>query len=324
MPSNRLRSIVGFGIVALVLLILTTTSTKHIDGVSGDSSDRPTSRNQIRNTDLIQMVYHEDPESADNLRFFLKHALHDNADFIIIINGDDLSVEIPKLPNVSVIRRPNTCYDLGAHGEVLDGLVDFKKYKRFILLNSTVRGPFLPYWSHLTRSCWSSLFFDRINDQTKLIGLTANCRPHSGWNEAYNLTEGLAKHIQSAFFVADQIAMDLLMPKLRGCFTDMVDAVVHSESTLASVVLKAGYGVNIFSAQRMAKGLELNNLDYWKVCDNIDPNAAVQSGEMEIHPYDVIFPKTNRLSPTLRMTVNTLTTWMNASGYTSYDACQRL
>lgn len=327
MPTSPFKRLVFLGLSILTLFFISLiTRPDLVPNIKSSSSDSfassdgsARSQSKLSNTDLIQIVYHENTDSAENLRFFLKHALHDRADFVFVINGDALTVEIPMLPNVMVIRRPNTCYDLGAHGEVLDNRIDIKKYRRFILLNSTVRGPFLPYWVHMMNFCWSDLFFNQLNSKTKLIGLTANCNPHTHWNVQYNLTNGLPKHIQSAFFATDHIGMDLLFPNLKACFSDMIDAVIHAETTLTDVILQAGYGVDIFSMQRMSKRLELDTVDYWDACDNNDPNSA--SGAMEIHPFDVIFPKTNRLTPASRLTVDTLSTWMNASGYTSFEAC---
>ena len=87
-----------------------------------------------------RVAVHHDTEGANaNLRFFLHHALHDRADFVFILNGEsELRDEIPDhLPNIKVVQRDNSCYDLGAHGEVLNAndqeLV--KKYDKFILMN---------------------------------------------------------------------------------------------------------------------------------------------------------------------------------------------
>jgi len=84
-------------------------------------------------------VHHDSPDADANTRFFLKHALHDRADFIFILNGEsELRDEFPDhLPNVQVIQRDNSCYDLGAHGEVLkaDNRDLVRKYDKFILMN---------------------------------------------------------------------------------------------------------------------------------------------------------------------------------------------
>lgn len=51
-----------------------------------------------------------------------------------------------KLPsNARLLTHANQCYDWGTFGWLLrSGEVNVQKYKYFVLLNSSVRGPFLP------------------------------------------------------------------------------------------------------------------------------------------------------------------------------------
>ena len=70
------------------------------------------------------------------------------------------------------MKRENTCFDLGAHAEVLTreeppggGRMLKDRYKRFILMNASIRGPFVPHWS---RECWSEAYLGRLNDRVKV------------------------------------------------------------------------------------------------------------------------------------------------------------
>jgi hypothetical protein len=122
---------------------------------------------------LISYAYVESDFARVNLKFFVMHALHDAADFIFILNGETDAAETI-LPmgrkNVRVIKRDNTCFDLGAHAEVLskeeDGGKALKdRYKRFILMNASIRGPFVPHWSN---ECWSEAYLGRLNEKVKV------------------------------------------------------------------------------------------------------------------------------------------------------------
>ena len=59
-------------------------------------------------------------------------------------------MQVPKLDiklpsNARVLTHANQCYDWGTFGWLLrSGEVNVQKYKYFVLLNSSVRGPFLP------------------------------------------------------------------------------------------------------------------------------------------------------------------------------------
>jgi hypothetical protein len=103
-------------------------------------SDRP----------LIQYAYADGKtdNARKNLEFFLAHGLHGAADFVFILNGETTAKSlIPNEPNIRIVQRANDCYDMGAHAEVLQADDNYKKYKRFILMNASVRGPMLPHWT---------------------------------------------------------------------------------------------------------------------------------------------------------------------------------
>lgn len=124
--------------------------------VTAPAKDRP----------LILYAYSETDSARTNLNFFVAHGLHDAADFVFIINGESKDTSlIPTADNIRIVQRKNECYDLGAYAEVLimDDL--YKKYKKFIMLNSSIRGPFMPYWAE---SCWSDRYLNKITDEVKV------------------------------------------------------------------------------------------------------------------------------------------------------------
>ena len=119
-------------------------------------SDRP----------LILYAYFETALARTNLEFFITHGLHDGADFVFILNGNTSAADIiPDEPNIRYVRRPNDCYDLGAFAEVLVATDLYKKYNRFITMNASIRGPFLPYYAN---GCWSDMYLSRITEKVKV------------------------------------------------------------------------------------------------------------------------------------------------------------
>jgi hypothetical protein len=73
---------------------------------------------------------------------------------------------VPELPNISVTQRENTRFDLDAGGEVLTNSALWQKSTRFVMLNASVRGPFLPFYTAL---CWTDLFLDGLLDRVKVF-----------------------------------------------------------------------------------------------------------------------------------------------------------
>jgi len=70
----------------------------------------------------------------------------------------------PSLRAVLLNRRFEPV-DLGAYREVLRQNSLYRRYERFILLNASIRGPFIPFWS---RSCWSDVYTNRLSQSTKV------------------------------------------------------------------------------------------------------------------------------------------------------------
>ena len=129
---------------------------------------------------LVLYTYAESDNARANLEYFIAKGIHGAADFIFVFNGETNATELlPYEPNIKIIQRENKCYDLGAIGEVLlkDDL--WKKYKRFITLNASIRGPFLP--TYASSSCWTDMFLDRVTEKVKV----RNSSPWKALTETY-------------------------------------------------------------------------------------------------------------------------------------------
>lgn len=176
-----------------------TLSPEHTATKETKQEDRP----------LILYAYYESEFGQQNLQFFVGHGLHAAADFVFIINGpSDVDKTIifkeshqkassnHDRSNIMVKKRVNTCFDLGAHAEVLNGVMGGKgwsdssgqivspnepppegqqpkdkrslkeRYKRYILMNASIRGPFVPFWS---KACWSDAYLNKVTEKIKVL-----------------------------------------------------------------------------------------------------------------------------------------------------------
>ncbi|KAK1717411.1 hypothetical protein CaCOL14_002057 [Colletotrichum acutatum] len=280
------------------------------DQQSASSKDRP----------LIVYAYHDSESARANLDYFVNKGIHNGADFVFIFNGDaNASSTIPDLPNISIVKRDNTCFDMGAIGEVLRKDDLWKKYKRFITMNASIRGPFLPAWSS---SCWSDLYLSKVTETTKLVGMTLNCIPRL--------------HVQSMIFATDDVGMGILLDPtvatsaseddrfgskdapvgLSGCYADW-NAAVHAEVGTTGLIMNAGYKVDaMMTALHSEEGVE----EYCK--------AHPESGDLlwdkkyfgsNIHPYETVFIKANRnVDPSL---MSSMTDWHMRMKSNSFDVC---
>lgn len=129
-------------------------------------SPPPTKQNSTVDRPLILYAFFDTAAARLNLEFFIKHALHDAADFLFVLNGEtDAANLLPRKDNIRFVSRANDCYDLGAFAEILIKDDLYLDYKRYILMNASIRGPFLPYWSN---QCWSDVYLNKLNEQTKV------------------------------------------------------------------------------------------------------------------------------------------------------------
>jgi hypothetical protein len=176
-----------------------TPSPEHTATKETKPEDRP----------LILYAYYESDFGRQNLQYFVDHGLHAAADFVFIINGpsdvdetiifkesDQVASSNHDRSNIMVKKRENNCFDLGAHAEVLNGVMGGdgwtglsgpiispneptpkgqepkdkrplkERYKRYILMNASIRGPFVPLWS---KSCWSDAYLNKITEKIKVI-----------------------------------------------------------------------------------------------------------------------------------------------------------
>ncbi|KAI1378298.1 hypothetical protein F4677DRAFT_466083 [Hypoxylon crocopeplum] len=255
-------------------------------------SDRP----------LITYSYTESPSARDNLIFFLGNGLHDFADFIFILNGPtDVAKLIPTKINIQVVARPDECFGLVAHGEVLRTDDLWKKYSRFVMLDATIRGPFLPYYSHI---CWNNVFLDRVTENVKLVGMAADCLPQY--------------HLQSMIWATDYIGMELLLCPPEGLsvpevYYDSAHAVTLSEEKERAIlcevectaaIKQAGYKTDVLmTAFREFKDDE-------GIC-TIGPIKDVlwdtEYSIANLHPYETVFVKADLYTDSIP--VARLTEW---------------
>lgn len=137
------------------------------DSASSKSwTDSETERQASLSRPLILYAYSETDNARRNLQFFIDHGLHANADFVFILNGETTANWLlPNRTNIRYVQRENDCFDLGAYAEVLTTNGLYKKYQRFILMNASIRGPFLPYWAE---SCWSDRYLSQLSDTVKV------------------------------------------------------------------------------------------------------------------------------------------------------------
>lgn len=135
---------------------------------------------------LVIFNYYENSLNHENAAFFFRHHNPDWADVLLIVNGDEHTLNLP--PWVKVLIRKNIGLEYCAmmeilplilYGKPLDGNEELlalwrKKYSYFMLLNASVRGPFYPLWQ-VEASNWVEVFKSQLTEDVWLVGTSFNC-----------------------------------------------------------------------------------------------------------------------------------------------------
>ncbi|RYP91019.1 hypothetical protein DL770_002849 [Monosporascus sp. CRB-9-2] len=151
----------------------------------GGHDEKTTKIKKNKSRPLILYAYSETENARENLRYLVANCLHGAADFVFTLNGptDAASTLTPR-------GRPNVLRK--------DGL--WKSYNRFIVLNASACGPFVPYWSDVYLDCVTEKV-KRLLTRTKLdeylVGMTVNWRPQM--------------HVQPMIWATDSTGMELLL-----------------------------------------------------------------------------------------------------------------
>lgn len=163
-----------------------------------------------KKTAVVYHYFERDETYRDNLIFFLATALSDAADYFLVISGA-CSVALPERDNLRTIRMGNWNNDFG-------GYVTFVRecfpndYARFIFINSSVRGPFLPAYGSQD---WIGLFTAALEGDVHLVGASVNILPGTAplslrFAELYDDPAPHA-HVQTTAYALTREAMDHLV-----------------------------------------------------------------------------------------------------------------
>lgn len=197
---------------------------------------------------LVLYVFHE---YNDRVKYFIENAIfYDiNIDFIIIANDTKYNnLRIKKAKNCSFYVRTNKGFDFGGWSEALlkDNL--YKKYDKFIFVNSSVVGPFRKDVK------WTDIYLNGLTDDVKLFGSTINI----------NKDDLKYTHVQSYIFSMDIETLKFLIRHkifdINNYCNTLQDAIVMKEIKMSFIIMKNNW--NIGSLLSIYKDIDFRNHEY--------------------------------------------------------------
>jgi hypothetical protein len=232
---------------------------------------------------LVIYSYYETYYGTSNLSFFMQQGVKNdpNIHYVIVVSSPDCSVPILPFNNITVVRRENFGYDFGGWGAGLKA-VDVREFDRFIFLNTTALGPFLPrYLPDDAR--WYELFCHHLKGDTRMVGSTINYLPQY---------PELNKHIQSYSFAVDRVALKVLLNNriFDPTASDKQTIINEHEVAMSRLLLNEGWNLFAFQLSEM-----VNSKVEDKSILNDDPNFDNCYYGLCVNPLEVMFVKSNRL-----------------------------
>jgi hypothetical protein len=164
-------------------------------------------------------------------------------------------VRRPHLPrNARYVFHAGGCYDMGMWAHLLLGgdasgrrlVPDWRRYRLFVFINASVRGPYLPSYAR-GRLHWTDPFASRLGGagpagDVRMVGPTVSCEGSPLGGNATGRDWRRLPHVQTyAWAVGRQGLSDLLRDgTVLRCHRDRWDAIYFGELGASAAVLRAG------------------------------------------------------------------------------------
>jgi hypothetical protein len=191
---------------------------------------------------FISYIYYETAESKDNFEYFLNNGgiiESNDIDYLITINGNICSLNLPKFKNVKYNFKENKCYDIGSHGIALKK-INIDNYDYFILMNDTVKGPYLKN----KNSNWINIFTSKINNKCKLYGIEkSDAKSKYDGFPPKIVPKRKIKFVGSMLLCTDKIGLNIIKPYLN-CKKNHNEAVWEGEHLISDSIVKNNFEID--------------------------------------------------------------------------------
>nr|WIL04893.1 rhamnan synthesis protein F [Cedratvirus duvanny] len=243
---------------------------------------------------LVIYSYFETSTSKANLEFFNAYGLYEkeDTDYCLVVNAGICTVNLSSRWNL-VILRENQGHDFAAWKKGLEAFIP-DHYTFFIFLNDTVVGP-------LGERHWIRTFTEKIDQETKLCGISINCLHVEKFN-LYNpktpLSGKVCPHVQSMLWCTDKTGLDLVQDLLSDTAIYSKDELVaKKEIGLSLLFLSSGYNITCllppYQVDYRSKEHLLNTFN-GRDGDVFFPQAYFNR---DVDPLQAIFFKNKRYTP---------------------------
>ena len=179
---------------------------------------------------LVLYMFHVYNDRVKN--FLDKCIFYDESVDFIIISSDKANIfAVPSI--VKVLFRDNVGFDFGGWSDALITGDLYKNYERFVFINSSVIGPFIPSYY---KGRWTDIYLNGLKDNVKLFGSTIN-----------TCQNPYLTHVQSYVFAMDKEALEYLIEcnifSMKHYANTMNEAIHTKEIAMSRRILERGWNI---------------------------------------------------------------------------------
>lgn len=236
-------------------------------------------------------------EARRNLAHFLAFGLHDELDVHLLVSGA-ASPELLDIEGVTTHTFPNKNLDFGAIGGFFSlGDLDLEEYTAALIINSSARGPFC---SPIQSKPWFTLLTDKLSTNVALVGATVSELPSGNiWSGGYEQVYGQKDHLTHVQTYCYAVSMAYLRALIEfdffGSKTEKtkLEVIRDYEIRLSGLALEIGFSIDcLLPGYGPVSRQHSNTGNLWS--QNGDPVVNGGYFGRTLHPFEVLFVKTNR------------------------------
>ena len=269
----------------------TSSSTPSTHGVS----TRSLSPAEILSRTLVVYVYNaEDEEQERSFAFFLRYGITDTPTSptyrIIIADGPDVKrfPRLPSLPSNAAYLKTSLCATTWGAIDAVYGALDVQEYDYFVVVDSQVRGPFVPAYVGADMMHWTEAFTRKLVDDVKLVGSVVTCEGAAKGGDAAGEWRG-NPYVKSHAWATDAegLARMVAQQGIFRCHKNRWDTRYHSDAGASLTMFKSGWTIDSLMARY--QGVDWRNTETWQCNQRVPPDLENHYDGVSLNPYEVMF-----------------------------------
>lgn len=309
------RGIAHSGLVFAAILLL----SRQFSGVPHTTDFGEVGPARIEPVLVSYSYFEKDPIQRANFEFFIAVGMGvfsvfsppRNTDFTVVVSGDTCTPCKALLPLLKPVpadqlrhgvaaawssvgltilhRSQNEGMDIAAHNATLlwnASTKNARKYQKYIFLNSSVRGPFLPSYMPPAWQ-WTQAFTSKITGLVKVVSSSLVCLPPVD-------AGGEGPKVESWAFATDSEGLKILEEEgvlgTRTCKLCDDGIVVMGEYGLSKALLKRGLKFATLMS-RYAQDTDWREPKHWQCNNQVHPSRSGTYDSITMHPFETIFIK---------------------------------